>query len=210
MKLQYATTMMVAIAAVATTFLLLPNTIQQKAMAQEWNGGYGRGGYDNDNDNGYNNGYAPYAYNPGGGVPGPVGGPGSGLVSTLLSAVGLGGLNTAYGAGTAGGYGGYGGYNHGGSWGGVGVGGCCHPFYYWHPWYVNWCGGCTCVHPYVPHPAYYPRPYYPAYPIYNQEQRADQNVVTSVEGSPGANVNVYANQDTGQQASQGTGSDLVP
>ncbi|MGA8082523.1 MAG: hypothetical protein WB988_11715 [Candidatus Nitrosopolaris sp.] len=62
--------------------------------------------------------------------------------------------------------------------------------------------GCPCAHPYA-----YPRPY-PYHGAYNQEQVADQNVVTSVYGSPGANVNVYANQQTGQD--QGTGSDLVP
>ncbi|MGC2680991.1 MAG: hypothetical protein WA323_03920 [Candidatus Nitrosopolaris sp.] len=43
--------------------------------------------------------------------------------------------------------------------------------------------GCPCAHPYA-----YPRPY-PYHGAYNQEQVGDQNVVTSVYGSPGANVN---------------------
>jgi hypothetical protein len=204
MKIQYPTTMMVAIAAVAATFLLLPNAIQQKVMAQEWNGGNDGGGYNNDNGNGYN-GYAPYAYNQGGGVPGPIGGPGTGgLVGGLLNAIGLGGISSAYGAGSGGGayYGGA--YNYGSNWGGVGA--CCHPIYY-HPWHVNWgCCGCTCAHPYVPHPAYYPRPYYP-YPANNQQQTSHQNVYTSVSDSPNAKVNVYASQGTGQWQA---GSDLVP
>lgn len=190
MKIQYPTTMMVAIAAVAATFLLLPNAIQQKVMAQEWNGGNDGGGYNNDNGNGYN-GYAPYAYNQGGGVPGPMGGPGTGgLVGGLLNTIGLGGISSAYG----------------GTWGGVsgGAGGCCHPFYYWHPWHVNW--GCGCAHPYVAHPTYYPRPYYP-YPANNQQQASNQNVYTSVSDSPNAKVNVYASQGTGQWQA---GSDLVP
>lgn len=100
----------------------------------------------------------PYAYNAGGGVPGPQGGPGTGLLGGIASSF--------FNAIGTGGYGGGGGYSEGGYGGGSwGVGGCCHPFW-WHPWHVNW--GCPCAYP---HPYAYPRPaYHPYPPAYQQEQ----------------------------------------